>query len=146
MPWTRRQVRYLESSGSPLTPAQKDKMSAELHSDPSLGHKKKGSGAMKKEGKKSAFHMTHITHHDDGSHSVEHIPHMKGSQSGAFMERPDGMTYSAGDGKELMGKLKEHLGIGAAPAAGTQEKETEAAEHEPPHHTDEAEEEISEGE
>lgn len=42
MPWTRRQVRYLLSSGSPLSGAQQDKMKAELHSDPSLGHKQKG--------------------------------------------------------------------------------------------------------
>lgn len=49
MPWTRRQVRYLESSGSPLTSAQKAKMNAELHADPSMGHKKKGSADLKKQ-------------------------------------------------------------------------------------------------
>ena len=42
MPWTPRQTRYLLSSGSPLTPEQKDKMKSELHADPSLAHKKKG--------------------------------------------------------------------------------------------------------
>jgi len=42
MPWTRRQVRYLLSDASPLTPAQKKKMQAELHENPQLGHKKKG--------------------------------------------------------------------------------------------------------
>jgi hypothetical protein len=145
MPWTRRQVRYLESSGSPLTSAQKAKMNAELHSDPSLGHKKKGSAAMAKESK-APFHATHITHHDDGSHTVEHEHHRKAaSKSGAFMERPENESYSVGDGKELMGKLSEHLGIGAAKAAGSQEKELEAAEHEPPHESDEEEEERSEG-
>lgn len=147
MPWTRRQVRFLESSGSPLTPPQKSKMNAELHSDPSMGHKKKGSETMKKEkSSKAPFHMTHITHHDDGSHSVEHEAHMKGSKSGAFMERGEGTSYAATDGKDLMGKLKEHLGIGAAPAAGTQEAELEPAKHEPPHENDEQEEELSEGE
>jgi hypothetical protein len=149
MPWTRRQVKYLESSGSPLTQAQKDKMNRELHDNPALGHEKKGSPAMakSKEGKKAPYRMTHITHHDDGSHTVEHEHHRKpASKSGAFMERPDNESYSVGDGKELMSKLHEHLGIGAAKAAGSQEKELEAAEHEPPHETDEEEEETSEGE
>ena len=157
MPWTRRQVRYLESSGSPLTAQQKSKMNAELHSDPSMGHKKKGSAAMAKgtvakEDKglekeaKAPFHMTHITHYDDGSHSVEHEAHMKSaSKGGAFMSRGEGKSYSAGDGKELMSKLGEHLGIGAAKAAGTAEEELEPAKHEPPHERDSKEEEISEG-
>ena len=106
MPWTRRQVRYLESSGSPLTASQKDKMNAELHADPSLGHNKKGSSAMQK----APFHRTEITHHDDGSHTVEHIPHMKSAgKSGAFMESGQATTYSAPDGEALMGKLHEHL-------------------------------------
>ena len=48
MPWTRKQVKMLLSSGSPLSTVQKAKMVAELHQDPSLGHKKKGSKALKK--------------------------------------------------------------------------------------------------
>jgi len=48
MPWTRRQVRKLLSSGSPLNSAQKEKMLGELHRDPSLGHARKGSKALKK--------------------------------------------------------------------------------------------------
>ena len=48
MPWTRRQVKYLLSSGSPLTKGQKSKMVGELRENPSLGHKKKGSAALKK--------------------------------------------------------------------------------------------------
>jgi hypothetical protein len=42
MPWTRKQVRYLLSGGSPLTGSQKDKMKGELHANPAMGHKKKG--------------------------------------------------------------------------------------------------------
>ena len=42
MPWTRKQVKYLLSKGSPLTGGQKDKMKAELHADPGMGHMKKG--------------------------------------------------------------------------------------------------------
>ena len=96
--------------------------------------------------KAAPFHMTRITHHDDGSHSVEHEPHMKpASKGGAFIERGEGKTYSAGDGKELMSKLGEHLGIGAAKAPKNAEKELEAAEHEPPHERDAEEGEISEG-
>ena len=41
MPWTRKQVRYLLSSGSPLSGSQTDKMKAELHANPELGHKRK---------------------------------------------------------------------------------------------------------
>jgi hypothetical protein len=48
MPWTRQQVKYLLSSGSPLTGVQKTKMKNELHADPSMGHKKKGSNALAK--------------------------------------------------------------------------------------------------
>lgn len=46
MPWTRKQVRKLLSSGSPLDAEQKASMKAELHSNPALGHRKKGSAAM----------------------------------------------------------------------------------------------------
>lgn len=48
MPWTRKQVKYLLSSGSPLSGAQKSKMVGELHADPAMGHKKKGSVDMKR--------------------------------------------------------------------------------------------------
>ena len=47
-PWTRKQVKYLLSAGSPLSKQQKTKMVGELHEDPALGHKKKGSKALKK--------------------------------------------------------------------------------------------------
>lgn len=47
MPWTRRQVKYLLSKGSPLSGAQKTKMVGELHSDPAMGHAKKGSAELK---------------------------------------------------------------------------------------------------
>lgn len=42
MPGTRRQTRFLLSSGSPLTAEQKDKMKAELHQNPQMGEVKKG--------------------------------------------------------------------------------------------------------
>lgn len=41
MPWTRKQVKYLLSSGSPLSESQKTKMKKELHANPQIGHKKK---------------------------------------------------------------------------------------------------------
>lgn len=43
MPWTRQQVKYLLSSGSPLSKEKKEKMKAELHKNPKLGRAKKGS-------------------------------------------------------------------------------------------------------
>jgi len=42
MPWTRKQVKFLLSKGTPLTPGQRKKMIGELHADPAMGHKKKG--------------------------------------------------------------------------------------------------------
>ena len=51
MPWTRSQVKLLLSKASPLTPQQKTKMVGELHADPSMGHKRKGSAALKKTAK-----------------------------------------------------------------------------------------------
>ena len=42
MPWTRKQVKYLLSSGSPLSGQQKTKMKGELHANPAMGHKRKG--------------------------------------------------------------------------------------------------------
>lgn len=48
MPWTRRQVKLLLSDKSPLSQEQKDKMQAELHANPSLGHARKGSKALKR--------------------------------------------------------------------------------------------------
>ena len=42
MPWTRRQVKYLLSKGSPLSGGQKTKMKGELHANPGMGHMKRG--------------------------------------------------------------------------------------------------------
>ena len=119
-----------------------------------MGHAKKGSSEMKKDGMKHEYARTEIEHHRDGEgkhtgHTVKHYPIAKpASKSGAFMDRgePSVHVFGPGEGNALMAHLKEHLGIGAAKAAGSQEKELEAAEHEPPHESDEAEEEISEGE
>lgn len=63
---------------------------------------------------KAPFKETRIQHHEDGSHTVEHMPHMKPSKSGAFMERGEPKSYSAEDGESLMDKLHEHLGLGDA--------------------------------
>jgi hypothetical protein len=48
MPWSRKQVKLLLSKASPLTAGQQQKMKAELHQDPALGHAKKGSKALRK--------------------------------------------------------------------------------------------------
>lgn len=59
---------------------------------------------------KAPFASTEIEHHDDGSHTVKHRPHVKRSaKSPAFMESGEPKSYSAGSGSELMSKLKEHL-------------------------------------
>lgn len=43
MPWTNKQFRFLMSSGSPLTEAQKDKDKAEAHANPAMVHEKRKS-------------------------------------------------------------------------------------------------------
>jgi hypothetical protein len=48
MPWTQKQVRYLESKGSPLSAMQRAVMNQELHANPSMGHAKKGSSVLKR--------------------------------------------------------------------------------------------------
>ena len=48
MPWTAKQIRYLLSSASPLTAAQKAKDKAELHANPAMGHARKGSEELKR--------------------------------------------------------------------------------------------------
>jgi len=48
MPWTRQEVKFLLSNGSPLKPEQRTKMVSELHANPKMGHEKKGSKEMKR--------------------------------------------------------------------------------------------------
>src|SRR6266481_5173147 len=99
MPWTRRQVRYLESSGSPLTAPQKAKMNAELHQNPALGHNQKGSSAMKKGS--NLRRMEIEVHHDKAGkvtgHTVSHhyMPDKK-SKSGAFSDYPEATSHPFG--------------------------------------------------
>lgn len=54
MPWTRRQVRLLLSKASPLSAPQQDKMKAELHANPQMGHARKGSKELEKNGKRNS--------------------------------------------------------------------------------------------
>ena len=134
-PWTRRQVRFLESSGSPLTAAQKAKMNSELHADPSLGHKKKGSSEMKKG---PQIHRMEIEVHrgpkqEVTGHTVHH--HMmpsKASKSGAFMEPTHHSFPFDADGHSsthghMMDHIADHLNLGSP----TENAKEEAAENEP---------------
>ena len=52
MPWTRKQVRYLLSSVSPLTATQKAKMIRELKANPALGRKPESKVKSRKKGRK----------------------------------------------------------------------------------------------
>jgi hypothetical protein len=68
-------------------------------------------------------------------HTIHHEFEPKGSKSGAFMERPAAATHmfgpkgeKVGSGMEMMAHLKKHLGIGAAPAAKTEEAELKPSE------------------
>ena len=154
MPWTRRQVRYLESSGSPLTSAQKDKMNSELHSDPSLGHKKKGSAAMAKMGNMGKMgNMSHTggkmkemrieIHRGQGGKvsgfTVHHHMVPKASKSAAFMQDE---TVSQPFGAHEHEKMIDHVHEHTAAQLG----QTSASPKEAPGGANEMEEEAAEGE
>jgi hypothetical protein len=116
MPWTPRQVRFLESSGSPLTAAQKDKMNSELHADPSLGHHTKGSAAMKKETAAPMREMRIEIHRGPKNEVTGHTVHhhlmpTKASKSGAFMEETHHSFPFDGEGESSThGNMMEHIG------------------------------------
>jgi hypothetical protein len=129
-PWTPRQVRYLESSVSPLTSTQKNKMNAELHADPSLGHKTKGSSVMKTGNK---LRRMEIEVHRDQSgkvtgHTVSHhyLPNQK-SKSGAFSEYPETTSQPFGKGQHeaMMDHIDNHLGIASTGAKDVAKVEAE---------------------
>lgn len=48
MPFSRKEVKFLFSSGSPLSAVQKERMHGELTENPAMGHMTKGSAAMKR--------------------------------------------------------------------------------------------------
>jgi hypothetical protein len=86
--------------------------------------------------KGSEYLRTEIEHHrDEGGkptgHTIKHFPMPKATKSGAFIERSEPAThvFGAHEGKAMMAHLQEHLGIGAAKAAGTQEAEQNPSEH-----------------
>lgn len=84
---------------------------------------------MKKEGPGHGYHHTMITHHSDGSHTVEHHPHVKPSgKSAAFMDRGEPTTYSAPHGAALIGKLKEHLNLAGEAANAAEHEEAQEGE------------------
>lgn len=144
MSYTRRQVRYLESSGSPLTAEQKAKMNSELHDNPALGHQKKGSAAMKKPANPIRAMRIEIHRGPNAKvtgHTVHHeMMPKKASPGGAFMEEmhhsfpfdAKGQSSTHGD---MMDHIADHLGMGGAEAAagakdvgGASEDEEENAE------------------
>lgn len=116
MPWTPHQVRYLESSGSPLTSAQKSKMNSELHADPSLGHHTKGSSAMKKESPAGHIREMRIEIHRGPKKAVtgftvhhNMMPQAAG-KSGAFMEHEThSHPFSASEHGKMMAHVASHL-------------------------------------
>lgn len=132
MPWTPRQVRFLESSGSPLNAAQKSKMNAELHENPALGHHKKGSAAMKKAAAGHLREMRIEVHHGPqkevtGYTVHHHMMPKAASKSGAFMEHESHThPFSADEHGEMMEHVQTHLAsmTGKAPAG---ESDAEAA-------------------
>lgn len=136
-PWTRRQVRYLESSGSPLTQAQKDKMNAELRADPSLGHHTKGSAAMKKASPAGHLREMRIEVHRGPDmkvtgHTIHHHMHpTKASKFGAFMEETHhSFPFGPDQHAEMMDHIAEHLEPGPTKEMAKNVAEQEAEEEE----------------
>jgi hypothetical protein len=133
MPWTRRQVRFLESSGSPLTSAQKSKMNAELHADPSLGSKQKGSPAMKHDIREMRIEIHRGKNSAITGHTVHHHMMPKATRkSGAFMEEThhafpfDAKGESSTHGN-MLDHLSEHLKLSAPSESEHEGQEQEEA-------------------
>jgi len=134
MPWTRKQVKYLLSDVSPLSGDQKTKMKGELHANPAMGHKQKGSSAMKKH---NIREMRIEVHRDKGGkvtgHTVHHSHMPKSSgKSHAFMDDghssyPFGPDGSGHDGMSLHEHVAHHLNM-EAPASAGEEAQGEEAE------------------
>jgi hypothetical protein len=109
-------------------------MNAELRADPSLGHKQKGSPAMKK----SHLREMRIDVHRSPSgkvtgHTVHH--HMSPKSSGksmAFMEQDrQSYPFGAGQHEEMMAHVNKHLGAGESmdqPASEGEQAQGEEAE------------------
>lgn len=141
MPWTERQVRYLESSGSPLTASQKATMNSELHENPALGHNRKGSDVMKKVSSSPLRSMHIEIHRGPGMKVTGHTVHhdmmpKKASPGGAFMEEThhsfpfDAKGQSSIHG-DMMDHIAGHLGMdGAVDAKGPAAPKAEELEDE----------------
>ena len=109
-------------------------MNAELHADPSLGHKKKGSPAMKKESTPQLREMRIEIHRAPSGevtgHTVHHHHMSKPNKSGAFMEGAEhsSFPFEKGAGKAMMTHIGQHLDGGMEaprPEGSEQEEESE---------------------
>lgn len=58
--------------------------------------------------KKHSYRRTEIDHHENGSHTVRHIPRNEKTEAGS--ESPSDMTYAVKDTDELHDGIEEHLG------------------------------------
>jgi hypothetical protein len=108
MPWTRRQVRFLESKDSPLTSSQREKMNAELHANPAMGHMKKGHMSKVDTYKKSKrkAHRVVIEPAEGGYVATTHYPGpIDGSSHGTLIndEGPEKSVHKS------LGSVHRHL-------------------------------------
>lgn len=69
-------------------------------------HEKGGKGKKKKR----RYRRTEIDHHDNGSHTVRHIPHHEEGPDEATGKPGGDMTYAVKDMDELHDGMEEHLG------------------------------------
>ena len=124
MPYTPKQVRFLESSGTPLTAVQKAKMNRELHENPSLGHYKKGHmskvDAYKKSKRKAE--RVDVEKADDGSGFITrtHYPGpIDGSKNGTLI-RDNGPEIGV---HKNLSSVHRHMNDCMCSAAGSMERE-----------------------
>lgn len=82
------------------------------------GNKETAKGREMERKHEMKYKHTMITHHSDGSHTVEHQPMPKLSKSGAHSMMGEAHSYSVGSGPELMSKLHKHLSIPGKPRDG----------------------------
>jgi hypothetical protein len=98
--------------------AEEKKMKEDVKKDgvKALSSEKPKAEHKDKKEKKPKFHHTMIEHHDDGSHTVRHVPHAGGEKP------PEEVSYAAKDLDGVHDGLEQNLGT---PNAG--EMEAEAA-------------------
>lgn len=94
---------------------EKEKKGKEPEPKAKPKEKEEAKPAAKKKAKRR-FKSTSIDHHDNGSHTVRHVPITSGDVKEPGMK--DDVSYAVPDDEALHSALRENLGEGGEPPAG----------------------------